>query len=260
MYDNRFSFLGNLSDEDEILVRRVCDIAKRAEDKYFPCFTHFLDPRQQSLSKEVLISLKYDNFAFFGGYEGTSRAKLGIFPDYERPDEAKFNIASFTFNYRTEDKLVHRDFLGSLMALNIKRDMIGDIIVGEGKSVVYADENISFLILHDIKKVGKTGVKVHDGNDGSVISIQTFTEIRGTVSQLRLDCIVSLAVGLSREKASAIIKNTGVIIDYRLVNSPSYQMTEGQSFSIRGYGKYTFVKICGFTRKNRVTVIIKKFN
>lgn len=260
MYDNRFSFLGNLSDEDEILVRRVCDIAKRAEDKCFPCFSHFLDSRQQSLAREVLMSLKYDNFAFFGGYKGASRAKLGVFPDYEQPDEAKFNIASFTFTYRTEDKLVHRDFLGSLMSLNIKRDTIGDIIVGEGKSVVYADDNVSYLILHDIKKIGRTGVKVHDGNVGSVVPVQTFSEIKGTVSQLRLDCIVSLAVGISREKASTLIKNTGVNIDYRLVNSPSYQINEGQTFSVRGYGKYTFVKNCGFTRKNRVIVIIKKFN
>lgn len=260
MYDNRFSFLGNLSDEDAILVRRICDIARRAEDKYFPCFSHFLDSRQQSLAKEVLMSLCCDNFAFFGGYEGASRVKLGVFPDYEQSDEEKFSISSFTFTYRDEDKLTHRDLLGSLMSLNIKRDTIGDIIVGEGKSVVYADENVSYLILHDIKKIGRTGVKVHEGSDGSVIPVQTFTEISGTVSQLRLDCIVSLAVGLSREKASALIKNTGVNIDYRLVNSPSYQLSEGQTFSVRGYGKYTFVKICGFTRKNRVTVIIKKFN
>ncbi len=260
MYDKRFSFLGNLSDEDEILVRRVCDIAKRAKDKYFPCFSHFLDSRQQSLAREVLMSLKYDNFVFFGGYEGASRVKLGVFPDYEQPDEVKFNIRSFTFTYRTEDKLAHRDFLGSLMSLNIKRDTIGDIIVGEGKSVVFADSNVSSLILHDIRKIGRTGVKVHEGNDGSVKPVQTFTELSGTVSQLRLDCIVSLALGLSREKTAALIKNTGVNIDYRLVNSPSYQISEGQTFSVREYGKYTFVKICGFTRKNRVTVIIKKFN
>lgn len=260
MYDNRFSFLGSLSSEDEILVRRVCDIAKRAKDKYFSCFSHFLDLRQQSLARQVLMSLKYENYAFFGGYDGALRVKLGVFPDYEQPDEAKFNINSVTFTYRNEDKLTHRDFLGSLISLNIKRDTIGDIIVGEGKSVVYADGNVASLVLHDISKIGRIGVKVHEGNDGSVIHVQTFTEINGTVSQPRLDCIVSLAVGLSREKSAALIKNTGVSIDYSLVNSPSYQINEGQTFSIRGYGKYIFVKNCGFTRKNRVIVKIKKFN
>ena len=260
MYDKRFSFLGNLSDEDEILIHRVCDMAKRAEEKYFACFSHFLDARQQAFAREVLLSIKCDNFVFFGGYDGASRVKLGVFPDYEQPDEAKFGIVPFTFSYRKEDRLVHRDFLGSLMSLNTKRDTVGDIIIGEGKSVVYADEKVSCLILSDIKKIGRIGVKISVGKDEEITPIQTFTEIKGTVSQLRLDCIVSLAVGISREKASLLIKNTGVNIDYRLINAPSYQLSEGQTFSIRGYGKYTFVKNCGFTRKNRVIVIIKKFN
>ncbi|MCC8192502.1 MAG: YlmH/Sll1252 family protein [Ruminococcus sp.] len=260
MSKDRFSFLGNLSDEDEIFVRRVCDIARRAEERYTPCFSHFLDSRQRSLASEVLASLKCNNYAFFGGYEDASRVKLGVFPEYEEPDTQAFDICGFTFSYRSEDKLTHRDFLGSLMSLDIKRDTIGDIIVGDGKSVVYADKNVGYLILHDIKKIGRTGVKVSEGADSAVRSTQTFTEIKGTVSSLRLDCIVALALGISREKSLNLVKNTGVSIDYRLINSPSFMIDEGQTFSIRGYGKYTFVKNCGFTRKNRVTVIIEKFD
>lgn len=260
MNKGNLSFLGELSDEDRLFINRIFDLARYARDKYTPRFSHFLDSRQRSLAESALLSESISNFTFYGGYDDAQRVMLGVFPEYSEPDEAEFPITPVTFTYRTEDKLSHRDFLGSLMALNIKRDTVGDIIVSKGKSCVFLDEKMHYTVMNEITKVGRVGVKVSYGFDKTIISEQSFTQIKGTVSQNRLDCIISLALGISREKASALIKNTGVNIDYRLVTSPSAQIGEGMTFSVRGYGKYKFDRICGFTRKNRVTVIINKFD
>lgn len=260
MNKGNLSFLGELSDEDRLFINRIFDLTRYAKEKYTPRFSHFLDQRQRFLAENALLSDRVDNFIFFGGYEAAQRVMLGVFPEYSEPDSSEFPILPVTFTYRREDRLSHRDFLGSLMALNIKRDTVGDIIVSEGKSCVFLDKKMHYTVINEITKIGRVGVKISDGFDESVAYEQTFTQIKGTVSNVRLDCIISLALGLSREKASELIKNTGVSIDYRLVTSPSTQLDEGKIFSIRGYGKYKFDRICGFTRKNRVTVVINKYD
>lgn len=260
MHKDNLSFLGELSDEDRLFINRIFDLARYANEKYMPRFSHFLDERQRYLAENALLSECADNFIFFGGYDDAKRVMLGVFPEYTEPDRASFPISPITFTYRTQDRLSHRDFLGSLMALDIKRDTVGDIIVSEGKTCVFLDNKMHFTVVNEITKVGRVGVRISDGFDESVMSKQSFTQIKGTVSKSRLDCIISLALGVSREKAAALIKNTGVNIDYRLVTSPSVQIDEGAVFSIRGYGKYKFDRICGFTRKNRVTVIINKYD
>ena len=260
MRKSDLSFLGDLSDEDRLFINRIFDIAGYAKEKYTPRFSHFLDTRQRFLAEKALLSECVDNFKFFGGYDEAQRVMLGVFPDYEEPDNEKFPITPITISYRLEDKLSDRDFLGSFMALNIKRDTVGDIIVSEGRCCAFLDSKICRAVLGEITKIGRVGVRVKEGFDGNVVSNQSFTPITGTVSSLRLDCIISLALGISREKSALLIKNTGVSIDYRLVTSPSVQIVEGSIFSVRGYGKFKFDRICGFTRKNRVTVIINKYD
>ena len=147
------------------------------------------------------------------------------------------------------------------MSLQISRDSIGDIIVGEGKAIVFVIDKILPLILENVRKIGRIGVKTESGFDLTKIAAkQKYTEINGTVASLRADCVISLAANISRDKASSMIKSNGVIIDCEEVFSPSVLMCEGAVFSMRGFGKFLLSSVNGMSRKNRLHITIKKYN
>ena len=88
---------------------------------------------------------------------------------------------------------------------------------------------------------------------------ESFGEISGTVASLRLDSIISLAVGISREKAAQLIRNTGVDVNYEKKYSVDFQLQEGDKFSLRGYGKFIVYSVNGRTRKDRIHLCIKNY-
>lgn len=255
------SFLKNMSKQDQLLVDKIIDWIAIANEKYIEKFSFFLDCRQSKIVKQVFDSLKFDNYNLFGGYDDAHRVVLGVFPPYSDMNNNNFPVKGITFTFRNCDILTHRDVLGSLMSLNISRDCIGDIIIKEGKAIVFVIDKILPLILENVHKISRIGVKTEVGFDSSdTIVKQKFTEINGTVASLRADCIVSLAVNISRDKASNLIKSNGIVVDYEEVFSPSTAMCEGNILSIRGYGKFLLNSINGLSRKNRLHVTIKKYD
>lgn len=253
------SFLGNISSEDRIMLNRTVQWAYCAENKYQTKYSFFLDERQLLLCETVLKSVKFDGYCAFGGYEGAQRKVLGFFPPYGDKKQECFPIVSITFNYRKSDCLTHRDFLGAVMSLKVSREAVGDIIVSEGKSAVFLYETVSEYVLQNLNKIGRVGVKADKGFDADIIPIQNFEELKGTVASVRLDCIIGLALRISREKASSLISSLGADVNYVHVTTPSCQLKEGDKFSVRGYGKFRLERVGGVSKKQRIHIILTKY-
>lgn len=246
-----------VSDEDKHLVSRLKDFAYIAENKYTSKFTPFLDERQQMIAEKTVSDMGFCNFLFFGGDDLCKRKVLGFFPDI--PSSDAFPIVPLEFSYRKADKLSHRDFLGSVMALGIKREMIGDIFVEEGRTTLFAYDTVSENIITQISKVGSVGVKISVCNAVSVQNNESFGEIEGITASLRADCIVSLATGLSRAKSTDFIKSEGIDVNYMKIYSSSHILSEGDIFSVKGFGKFILSEIGGFTRKEKLHIKLKKY-
>ena len=259
MPQERFSYLGNISDEDIILLKNVVSWAKAAWEKNYTKYSFFLDERQQKLCEVVLRSEKLDNYSFWGGYDSADRKVIGFFPQGKVLQEDVYPIKPICFTYRTADKLSHRDFLGSLMSMRIERDCVGDIIVGEGKTNVLVYETVAQRVLYEVKKIGRVGVEASIGFDSSISCECKLSEISGTVSSLRADCVFSLATRLSRDKAALCIKTHGICIDHLISYKPDEKILQGQSFSVKGYGKYIFKSINGVSKKDRIHITLCKF-
>lgn len=253
------SFLHNLSDEDKIFVNSVADKIYAAENKYRRSFTFFLNEAKYDLAKKTLSSQSFDNYKFFGGYEEAERVMLGIFPPHEEPSELYFPVSALTFSYRRQDKLTHRDFLGTLMGLNVARDTIGDIIVGENSAIVFLTDAAADEAERTVVKVGKIGVKVCQGYDKEIIPVRDFKKISGTVSSLRLDCIVALALKCSRTKAAQLINGGHAVVKGSQETDSSRHIDVGDTFSVRGFGKFILSEIGRSTKKERTFIELKKF-
>ena len=252
-----FSFIPDLSDDERILLRHVLDKYDRAPQIYSPLFTFFLDERQQQLAETVLASEKAQSYAFFGGFDEAQRRVLALLPETSYDDGQEYPIKAVTFTYRKADKLTHRDILGALMSLNIRRECVGDIIVGEGKSCTVVYDTVADDVL-SICKIGRVGVKAAEGFDESLKPENSFKLINATVSSLRIDGVLSAAAGVSRDKAASLIRSSLVSLDHKQVSSVSKQIEAGEVFSVRGHGKFQ-LESCRETKKGRMNIVVKKY-
>ena len=257
-----FAFLQNkydLSDEDLFFLNKITGWADNSRQNYVKKYTGFLDESRQILCKEALDSVCCKNFCFFGGFENATRKMLCVHSDFEVISNEEFPIECLQFGFRRCDELSHRDFLGSLMALGITRESVGDILISEGKAQVFLTKTAAAAARNSIRKIGRIGVKISENADEIIVSEPEFTEISGTVSSLRLDCVLSFVAKISREKAAEEIKSGRVMVNHFVKTNISENLNENDEFSARGKGKFILKKVGNMTKKGKLHINVLKY-
>lgn len=246
-----------MPNDQELLTARLEDHRKLAQKR--PCFLGFLDESQAVFCQDYLSKRKDAAYLFWGGHENAERVMLGFFPDYLEPAPELFPITPFALSYRKEDKLTHRDFLGSFMALGIERSVIGDILVGEGECVAFLREEMGEYFLQNIRRIGRVGVKTSLSWEGTLPGVREFVEMSGVVASERLDCLTAFACRTSREKAAGLIAAGIVSVNHRETLSVSQRVKEGELLSVRRQGRFIIDQLGPLTSKGRLVVKCRKY-
>ena len=248
------------NDEDRILFARIYDRMTAAEQKNIPASTCFLSPREQVLTGRLLPQLQLH---FYGGTPEAERAVCCWLPDYLEADWLTGEdspIAAVRATFYEKDKLTHRDFLGSLMGSGIKRETVGDIYVKEGSCDFLVTREILPYVLDNLVSAGRTKLHVEqiplEALSGPELTLKT---IRDTVSSLRLDSIVGSGFGMARGKAAALIETGKVSLNDLPCIKPDKQLSEGDKVSARGFGKLILAQVGGKTKKDRISIVIEKY-
>ncbi len=208
--------------------------------------TFFLDP---NLEKEIVNKFKGD-INIFRPYEEAER--IIIYKDLE-PRVSLFKII-------TKEKLRHQDIMGSILSLNIKKEVLGDIIVDDNNYYFYILESMNNYILSYFNKVRNINMSLEElPLDHLKNYKRKYKEIIVNVKSNRVDLIVSKLTGLSRRVVKEMISNKDIILNYQVLTNNSYQFKENDIFSIRGYGKYKYVEIINKTKKNNYLVKCLKY-
>ncbi|MDO5089200.1 MAG: YlmH/Sll1252 family protein [Leptotrichiaceae bacterium] len=155
----------------------------------------------------------------------------------------------------------HRDFLGSLTGLNIKRELMGDLILNEGKGYIPVSEKIADYILSELKQIGRTPCIVEevDVKNTEVIPEYKYDDRFITVPSKRLDSIISAITNLSRAKVIEPIEKGKVLVDYSEEKNKARMLETGSLITIRGFGKYKLFSEHGETKKGKERLLIKKY-
>ncbi len=251
--------LEQLNREDRAFAAHVEDLFERAQQKYVACFTNFLDLHQINLAQWIANRTGYANYTFYAGHADGERLMLGVFAPYDLMEEAQFPIVPLTVTFRKEDIVGHRDLLGSLLGLQLKRESIGDLLVSTGLAVCFVTQVSAPVVLSELKKVGRVGVKVSEGLPNELPALHRYQDLSVNVSSLRLDCLVAAICGLSREKASASIRSGFVAVNGAALMDVSVNLQEKDVLSIRGFGKFRFEQVLSTTKKGRFHLLCKKY-
>ena len=263
--------------DDKILLASVEDKLRQCEEQYMPVHTVFLDMRQQTLVEGLCRSRRGCRFGFYGGFADAERRVLLLLPDYMEVPAAEGMDEALPQYFRERPEydpltviraavkpggrpLTHRDYLGSLMGLGLKREMIGDLLVGEnGADIVLLSEMKDYLLLH-YGKAGRQSLTLEEVPLAELrIPAQRVREKRDTVASLRLDGLVASAFGLSRGKAGEAIRSGLVFVNGRQTVKTDVQLSQGDKMVLRGRGKAVLREVGDRTRKERIFIVLDHY-
>ena len=235
---------------------RVSDMFTLAQRTCMPRFLGFLTESEQSQAIKILSS---DNakFKIWGGYEQAQRVMLACLPDW--CDEPEYPISALTFRFRNCDSLTHRDFLGSLMALGITRESVGDILVEQGRAVLFISSDIADFVKSQLEKVGRVGVDIENGFSEPLPQQGVLTAFSDTVASMRLDCVVSALINSSRKSALELIEGGMVSICSVVCEKSARIVKSGENVTVRGKGKFFIDSADEFSKKGRIILKYSKY-
>ena len=242
--------------ETDLLRDRLYDTVNISERTNKPKFLGFLSSEQSVFARNILLKT-HSTYEFYGGYEDAHRVMPGCFPDWA--ENVEFPITAITAKFRKADVLTHRDVLGSLMALGLKRETVGDILIEEGRAVIFLSSENADYVISQISKIGRVGVTLEKGFVHPLPKAGEMIEQSVTVASERLDCVVSALIGVSRNKALEKIEQSFVTVNSVVTEKATARVTDGDIVSVRSKGKFIIESIQDKTKKDRLILKYKKY-
>ena len=161
---------------------------------------------------------------------------------------------------RSGGDLTHRDFLGSLMALGLTREKIGDILVEKGGCQVLLDPSMTDFLLQNWDSAGREKLTVTPlPLSALAVPHAAVKELRDTVSSLRLDNVLAAGFSLSRGRAAEAVEKGSVQVNYVTCVKPDKPVSAGDTITCRGLGKCVLDSVGAPTKKGRLPVAIRRY-
>lgn len=248
--------------EEELLQRRLKELADRAYSQNVYTYTHFLNEYEQNLYREMKQELSYAEPSLVGGHKHYTRAfvMFGSENMFGYPGEIPLACAKISPVFKKyAQELNHRDYLGAMMNLGIERHQIGDILVDEASAYVFGFPHIGKLLKEQLFKVRNTSVCVELVEFEDTGFVQKYLRKEGFVASMRLDVLVSMAFGVSRTASDKLLKGQKVFHNGKLSISGGQKIKQEDIISVRGYGKFLVEKLGKQSKKGRQFITLAVF-
>lgn len=255
-------FKGVTMDDQKLFKSRMTELSARAESGGYYTFSQFLTVSEQAELSALFSSREIGRYTLIGGFEGAER-KYAAFGDAElfgyKPTPESLWLALTPRDQKFADTLTHRDVLGSLMALGIKRELFGDILLVDNVAYLYALESITPYISEHLTRIKHTDVTVSvvDAPPDTALTLPDATAV--TVASERLDALLAAVFKLSREKAKTAIERELCAINGRVTTKPDTVLKAGETVSLRGSGRFLFDGFLAETKKGKLRVAVRIF-
>lgn len=272
----------------DIIASRARELAEKSE--YTVTASRFLSPAEQvafCTAVRGLGAAYAGRLFFFGGCPRAERRCAVFLPTYfdlsdappdtgalseEREDyliasldgydtEEYLGITQIEINGSGYEQLTHRNYLGSILALGLKRSVIGDIAVTDKSSaVVFVSASIADYICENLTKIGRDSVRSRKICLPDKFTVQhCFDVLHLAAASDRIDAVVSALTGRSRSEAKEFCSSASVDVDYITIENPDARIVPGNTVSVRGFGKFIIDSFDGKTKSGRLKLSVRKY-
>ena len=208
-----------------------------------------------------LNNLKYSGmkFSFKGLNEDCEKKLLAVYPEYFSEDYLYFPVKYFKIIKKSKFiNLEHKHYLGNILGLGIKREILGDLIVKNNECYGIILENMFDFLKENLLRINSSPVEIIEIGENEVPQNE-FKELNIRLSSLRLDSLVSELTNLSRALSVNYIDLGNVQVNYEIQREKSYRISVGDTIIIKKYGKFRIEAENGLTKKDKVKLIVRKY-
>lgn len=227
-----------------------------------PVYTNFFNLAEQAAVERVLMKADDVKYIKLGGYKSAERCIFciySVFIDYDAFNYIPIKVLVINWNGEYY-QIKHRDVLGAILGLGIKREVIGDIIIEDDTAYVFVLENIAPFIIQHLIKVGPASTRVECRDIDEVeVKGPNVKSINAVVPSIRLDCIAGAGFGMSRTKSVSMIRAGRVMLNWETCTKAAQEIEPGDIITIRGKGRIRYRDMISTTRRGRFSVEIERF-
>ena len=261
MLGDKTKYIEHIQDtQQHIVMKKIIDKAESVLKHHDTRYTDFLDPYQRELAYSILNRLDISYYSE-GGLEDAERKSIVIFPEYmpresiENPIRAIKIKGNFKFN-----SVSHRDYLGAILGLGIKREKVGDISINEDSAYVVLQVEMINFFMFNLKNIGKESVEVSEVQLSEIEKpVEEFEDKSLTLSSLRLDSVISSVLNLSRSKSTILINQGNVKVNWRPIENISHEIKVGDVLSIRKFGRMKIIEGLGKSKKDKEKIKVRMY-
>ena len=253
--------------EDKMCLSQVLDRIDFSKTKERIEFTDFLDMYQVSLVENFLRKINFQNYKLYGGYDDAERKVLITYPEkysesmIEKNLNKIFKIVRIELQDEDKGKYSHRNYLGGIVKLGLKREKVGDILVSSDGADIITISDFSNILKEELKSLTRfqnANMILEEIQNIKVNEVKT-EDVSIIVPSLRLDNIVSDLAKTSRSKAVQIIAQERVFINGQNETKVSKQIKLNDIITIRGKGRFVIKEFTGTTRSGRTIILVEKY-
>ena len=253
------AFLDMFKDKDKNYISSLYEDIELCRSIEMPIYT------KEFVTPDIYIKLKNNQSKLgvkidsFGVFDDCERKMLKFYIHNEELSFYEMELIEIT-NKSKFKNLSHRDYLGSIMSLGIKRNLFGDLVVKDNCCFIPISSSIYNYVIDNLTSIGNCpcSIKKIDMDYEGIPKIN-FEEKVIIATSLRVDSVIPGICNLSRAKSTELINAGGVLLNYQICDRKDKIVEINDTITIRGFGKYKVKSIVGETGKGRIKILIGKY-
>ena len=253
---NKSKNLDHISTENKEIARRVIDLCEIVSRTKSTECTDFYNPFEVKELTSLINTYDTISFSLIGNEDSESKAIL-IYSEYMDEVNPEDYVSLVKIDKKDYD-IAHKDVLGSLLSLGIKREKLGDIIINDEAIYFYIRNEILDYVLLNLEKIKNYGVELEVIDLATPISRDLeYDEKLITCASARLDLVLANVYNLSRSDAKNAIEAGLVKVNYKVTYKISETLEVGDMVSMRRRGRFIVGEYLGLSKKDKLKLIIK---
>lgn len=255
-------FLQRFNSDDYGIISNIYDKIMLCNNKGILTYGEYFYPNNIWKILENMSSCLGVKVVSYGVFDEAERRMIAFTSNFEITENDCFssyiNVIKISNNNKFKT-LLHKDYLGAVMSIGIKREVMGDFLCNEDSCIFPITSKVNNYVLSNLSYVGNCpcDIKILEGIYD--IPEYKFKEYLVNVSSMRTDCIVSSICNISRADALEVIKSGKVLVDYSECREKDKTVKLGAVVTVRGYGKFKLVDEVGFTNSKKTKLRINKY-
>lgn len=248
--------------EEERMKKRFVELAEKSYQSNLYTFTTFLNEMEINLFYQSTHEFSHVPYTLFGGMEECERQMVRFGAEEALGYEEAFPITCLKIQpliQKFADELTHRDILGALMNLGIKRETLGDITVKKNVGYVFCNDKIADFIVKDLTKVKHTNVVCTRLSEIPADWSVQVEELKIQAESERIDGIISKVFRLSRTESLELFRTKKIFINGQLCENNSRCLKANDTVSVRGYGKFLYDGAMSVSKKGKKNIVVRKY-